>query len=105
MFRHYWSSSDHQNITKIQKFYRYDGLCYVAEILILRVVSKHTMMLYVAHFRAYIYILIESTNTCTIFLFYIYFHFFSDMFPLLHAILKGVHSNYIKMYRSLIRDP
>jgi hypothetical protein len=44
---------------------------------------------YIAHFRAYIYVLVELTNKCTMFLFYIYFHFFLDMFWHLHAILKG----------------
>jgi hypothetical protein len=38
------------------------------------------------------------------FLFYIYFHFFPNMFRHLHAILKGVHSNYIKLYFALTRD-
>jgi hypothetical protein len=38
------------------------------------------------------------------FLFDIYFHFFLDMFRHLHAILNGVNSNYIKLYRALTRD-
>jgi hypothetical protein len=37
-------------------------------------------------------------------LFYIYFHFFPDMFRHLHAILKRAHSNYIKLYRALTPD-
>jgi hypothetical protein len=47
---------------------------------------------------------VELTNKCTIFLFYIYFHFFLDMFRHLHAILKGVHSTYIRLYCALTRD-
>jgi hypothetical protein len=38
------------------------------------------------------------------FLFYIYFHFFPLMFQHLCAILNGVHSNYIKLYRALTCD-
>jgi hypothetical protein len=61
-------------------------------------------MLYVAHIRAYIYILVELTNKCRMFLFYIYFHYFPDMFRYLHAVIKGIHSNYIKLYRALTHD-
>jgi hypothetical protein len=67
-------------------------------------VTNIVIEFYVTHFRAYIYILVELTNKCTMFLFHIYFHFFPDMFRHLHAFLKGVHSNYIKVYRALASD-